>query len=240
MAEFIDRSQTSLQLPGFGKVAGNAEQYAVANAQQLSDSTLAGKRIFFLGSSITYGAGSLGESFVDFLNHEDQLSVIKDTISGTDLAGKQNKFGKSYVTRFTETTPLPVDGIVIQLSTNDGRHGIPLGKISSSTQPVSLNWHTSTGAIEYLLATAHQKWHAPVAFYTCLRNAPDYDLLVTRLKELQTKWHFAILDLRADPHISQISRQDAEMMVDDAHPTRKGYEKLWTPFFRRTLTNWLG
>lgn len=239
MNNFIDRSQNSLQIPHTQELAGNQEEYAVKNAPQNKDSLLSDKRIFFLGSSITYGAGSLGESFVDYLNQEDGLAVIKDTISGTTLAGSKNKYGESYVTRLRQTTPEAVDGIVVQLSTNDGRQGIPLGSISNSSNMDDLDWNTTTGAIEYIAADIKTRWHSKLAFYTCLREANDYDQLVKQLKDLQDKWHFTLFDLRADHGVLSMIHNDPETMVDDAHPTRKGYEKIWTPYFYKSLVNWL-
>ena len=240
MARLINRSIHSLKIPNTQHLAGNSDQYSVANSACNVNLPLKNKTILFLGSSITFGSGSLGESFVDYLNKEDQLNVIKDAITNTDLAGKQNKYGDSYVTRLKRIPITPVDGIIIQLSTNDGRHGIKLGKISNSKNLSELDYQTTLGAIEYICAYVKKYWkNCPLAFYTCLREANDYDILVKKLKELQLKWHFSILDLRSDFNVKNKIKKDPETRVDDAHPTRKGYKLIWTPFFRRELVRWL-
>ena len=46
---------------------GNAAQYSVSQTEALENSPIKGKRILFLGSSVTYGSASKGESFADFL-----------------------------------------------------------------------------------------------------------------------------------------------------------------------------
>ena len=46
---------------------GNREEYSVASTQGIADSPLAGKVIFWLGSSVSEGASSGQESMADFL-----------------------------------------------------------------------------------------------------------------------------------------------------------------------------
>ena len=64
---------------------GNSAEYSLASVQPLPDSTLTGKNIFFLGSSVTYGACSMHESFVDFLAKRDGINALKEAVSGTTL-----------------------------------------------------------------------------------------------------------------------------------------------------------
>ena len=49
------------------KAPGNGPEYNLKNIPTLSDSPLKGKRILFLGSSVTKGAASCNVSFVEYL-----------------------------------------------------------------------------------------------------------------------------------------------------------------------------
>lgn len=117
------------------KLPGNAEQYALKNVALNPDSLLKGKRIYFLGSSITQGAAANDESFVDYLVAEDGIFAQNEALSGTTLANSNQPLlkGNSYLERLAKNPPKqPLDLMVVQLSTNDGRKQIPLGQISST------------------------------------------------------------------------------------------------------------
>lgn len=57
---------------------------------------LSNKNIGFLGSSVTYGAASLGTSFADYIGERNSAVVIKEAVSGTTLVDNGNS---SYVSR---------------------------------------------------------------------------------------------------------------------------------------------
>ena len=48
-------------------------------------STLAGKQILFLGSSVTYGHFSEGVSFVEIIAERTGMLPVKEAVSGTTL-----------------------------------------------------------------------------------------------------------------------------------------------------------
>lgn len=57
----------------------------------------------FLGSSVTFGFGALGESFVDYLWKRDGVVAVKDAENGTTLVDQDTyNPGDSYVARFKE------------------------------------------------------------------------------------------------------------------------------------------
>ena len=220
------------------KLPGNAEQYAVKNVVLNPDSPLKGKRIYFLGSSITLGAAANDESFVDYLVAEDGIIAQKEALSGTTLANSNQPLlkGNSYLERLAKNPPKqPLDLMVVQLSTNDGRKQIPLGQISSTKDMTAFDQQTTLGALEYLCALVTQNWVCPLAFYTCLRKGNDYQILIAKLKVLQDKWGFSMIDLGSDEKIISVTQQHPSYMYDDAHPTRLGYRDLWTPYFRKEL-----
>ncbi|WP_225048289.1 SGNH/GDSL hydrolase family protein [Lacticaseibacillus kribbianus] len=228
---------------------GNADRYAPKTLPPDPASPLFGTTIGFLGSSITIGAASLGDSFVQFLAQKDGVVPVESAISGTTLAGTAPD---TYVSRLaSDFAAVPaLDAFVLQLSTNDSRQNKALGAIApgpataapAGAAKTAYDVETTTGAIEHVLATVAARWGCPVLVYTCLRDPSDrdYAALVARLYALQAKWHFAILDLYADAALHAATAALPEAMADDAHPTRLGYRALWLPRFEAALAPLIG
>lgn len=218
-------------------IAGNLPSYAPSHQTLNPKSPLMGRRIAFLGSSITAGAGALEDSFVDYLVATDGVIAIKEAVSGTTLAGNAPD---SYVQRLYHRIPVtqPLDAFVCQLSTNDGRHDKAMGQVTGAQQRHGFDETTTLGAIETIVAYVQQHWAVPIVFFTCVRkHDANYGKLVQQLKVLQKKWHFTIIDLWQDPVVKAENRAQPLAMVDDAHPTRLGYRNIWTPIFRQQLTD---
>ena len=222
---------------------GNADKYTVAQTEALDDSPLEGQTIIFLGSSVTYGYASNGESFVDFLEKRDGITAVKEAVSGTTLVDEESDGKASYVSRMkTIDTDIEADAFVCQLSTNDASQGKELGGISDSYDPEDFDVLTITGAIEYIIAYARQTWDCEVIFYTCPQFASDdYQAMVDRLFELQEKWDFDIIDLWNDEEFNDVSALEHRFyMVDSYHPTAAGYREWWLPEFEEGLALYLG
>lgn len=212
---------------------GNSKKYAL-NQVETIPGPLLGKKILFLGSSVTFGFGALGESFVDFLWKKDGVEAIKDAENGTTLVDQDVSYpGDSYVARFNEE--LKEDApqmLVLQLSTNDTKRGSKkLGEISQNSD---FDTQTITGALEYIISTAQKEWHCPILLYTNPYFANNlYEQMVRRSHELVQKYNIEILDLYNDP---EFKNQDSLYMADEIHPTRAGYEIKWLPKFEEKLT----
>ena len=69
-----------------GKHPGNAPEYSMDRVEALPGSPLAGKRVLFLGSSVTYGAASLQEGIPEYFAARLSCDVTKEAVSGTTLA----------------------------------------------------------------------------------------------------------------------------------------------------------
>ena len=82
-------------------------------------------KIFYLGSSVTYGHFSNGISFVELLDYE----YIKEAVSGTTLVDEKDN---SYISRMKKVKVQPFDLFICQLSTNDATKKKELGTISTS------------------------------------------------------------------------------------------------------------
>jgi lysophospholipase L1-like esterase len=216
-------------------LAGNNEKYAVENVEEQTNSLLAGKRICFLGSSVTYGAASMGESFVDFLRKRDGIVATKDAVSGTTLVDQGTD---SYIERLKKLDKnMELDLFVCQLSTNDATQNKFLGNISDSKDLNAFDKSTITGAIEYIIAYSQETWDCPVVFYTNPQyDNENYQKMVERLLQLQQKWDIGVINMWDNPEFNQISEKERTLYMADAiHPTKAGYLLWWTPYMEKYL-----
>lgn len=217
------------------KDPGNAAEYHLENVTPLENSPLAGKKLLFLGSSVTYGSASLGVSMADYIAVLDSCDVVKEAVSGTTLA----KMGAStYVSRLLNVdTSQKFDAVICQLSTNDATQKIALGEISTSTELEDFDRNTVIGAMEYIIAYAKQTWDCPVIFYTGTKyDSEPYAAMVDALLRLQDKWDIGVIDLWNDPDMNAVSADDYDFYMNDSiHPTQAGYLKWWTPKFEAYL-----
>lgn len=209
---------------------GNAAKYGVVQTDTYI-SPLLNKKILFLGSSVTLGYGALAESFVDYLWKRDGALVIKDAENGTTLTDDDEY---SYVKRFQENLkndPEGPDVFVLQLSTNDATQSKPLGKIANDGK---YDLQTITGALEYIVSAAKEKWNCPILIFTNPDfNNPLYEQMVDRAQEVAEKYGAEMLDFFHDPNFKNL---DSLYMADPIHPTRAGYKELWLPKFDAKLS----
>lgn len=221
---------------------GNREEYSVASTQEIADSPLEGKVIFWLGSSVTEGASSGQESMADFLAKKHGAQCIKEAVSGTTLANRANS---SYVSRLDQYLASDeraghMDAFICQLSTNDKGFPDGFGAVTPADVRDAAAFDTATtfGAMEYIIATAKGTWDCPVYFYT---NPPmgdeNYETMVQSLEEIAEKWGVTIIDLYRDQAFNDISEEERALyMADSIHPTKAGYREWWLPKFEEALS----
>ncbi len=213
---------------------GNYGEYSVKNTVAV-DSPIKGKTVIFLGSSVTKGYGSLGDSFVDFLEKADGIKAVKEAVSGTTLVDVKSN---SYVSRLkTIDKTLKADAFVCQLSTNDATKEMPLGEMSNSFDIRDFDTKTVAGAIEYVIAYAKETWNCPVVFYTQSKYDSDhYGEMVDLLFKIQEKWDITVIDFWNDMEINNITEMERKLyLVDNIHPTKAGYKIWWLPKFQEAL-----
>lgn len=218
---------------------GNKSQYSVKNTESLTDSPLAGKKIIFLGSSVTFGSASLGESFVEFMEKRDGILPVKEAVIGTTLVD-DNK--QSYISRMKNLdADMNADAFVCQLSTNDASNGKEMGSIADGTSLDSFDTHTVAGAIEYIICYVKQTWNCPLIFYTGTQyDSEQYGEMVELLLQIQEKWDIGVIDLWNDAEMNAVSADDYQLyMFNGIHPTRAGYRDWWTPKFEAYLIEYL-
>ena len=215
------------------KLPGNAEEYDVSGIVPDQQSLLKDKTIIWLGSSVTYGAASFGQSFVEFIDACKGTKSVKETVSGTTLTADEEN---NYIERMVKLpADIKADAFVCQLSTNDATKNKPLGSIAGDCQCYDIT--TITGAIEYIIQYARDTWHCPVYFYTGTKyDSPLYEQMVNRLHEIAGQKEIGIIDLWNDPEMNAVTKEDyALYMADPIHPTKAGYRNWWTPAFIRFL-----
>lgn len=213
---------------------GNYGEYNISNIDA-KDSPIKGKTVIFLGSSVTFGYGSLGVSFVEYLEKIDGIIPVKEAVSGTTLADIKDN---SYVSRLkTIDTTIKADAFVCQLSTNDATKNIPLGEISDSKDINSFDTNTVAGAIEYIISYVNDTFGCPVIFYTQAKyDSENYSRMVDLLFEIQSKWDIAVIDLWNNEVINNITDEQKKLyLVDSIHPTKAGYKEWWLPEFQQAL-----
>lgn len=214
---------------------GNGKEYGISNTDVAADSPLSGKTGIFLGSSVTYGYGSKGVSFVDYLEKADGINAVKEAVSGTTLADIKSN---SYVSRMkTIDKNIKADFFMCQLSTNDATKNLPLGQISDSFSIDDFDTQTVTGATEYIIAYAKETWNCPVIFYTQAKyDSQPYSQMVDMILELQQKWDITVIDFWNNEEINNITDEEKSLyLVDHIHPTKAGYKLWWLPEIQKTL-----
>ncbi len=214
---------------------GNYGEYSLKDTAAVSDSPINGKTVIFLGSSVTFGYGSLGVSFADFLEKTDGITAVKEAVSGTTLVDVKSN---SYVSRMKKIDRnIKADAFVCQLSTNDATKEMPLGEISDNFDVDGFDTQTVAGAIEYIIAYAKETWNCPVVFYTQAKyDSEHYAKIVDILLEIQKKWNITVIDLWNNDEINSITDEERKIyLVDHIHPTKAGYKEWWLPEFQKCL-----
>lgn len=214
---------------------GNAEKFHPENIMPLETSPLRGKRLLFLGSSVTWGAAAAGVSMADYIRVLDGCEVVKEAVSGTTLADRGED---SYLSRLRRMdTAQSFDAVICQLSTNDATRGIPLGCISGSREPDTFDTATAAGALEAIIAYAQKTWNCPFVLYTGTKyESAEYRSMVDILPTLREKWGIHVLDLWNDEEMNAVPQEDYALYMSDAiHPSQAGYLLWWTPKFQAFL-----
>lgn len=224
---------TALYDKNLARLPGNDTQYALDNTEPVREDYLHGKKIIFLGSSVTYGAASLGVSFADYIGKRNDCTIIKEAVSGTTLVEQ----GNSYIKRLRTIEEAEADLFICQLSTNDATLKKPLGKIASGYDLEEFDTGTVAGAIEYIIAYAREQWGCPVVFYTnCYYDSETYGKMVALLQFIKEKWDITVIDMYSDEDFNDITDEERALyMKDKIHPTQAGYREWWTPYMESRL-----
>ncbi len=192
--------------------------------------SLSGKKICFLGSSVTYGFAANGISFADIIAEKYGSKSFKFAVNGTTLV---DNGADSYVSRMKKIDKAQrFDLFVCQLSTNDASRNMPTGTVSDHTPD------TICGAINFIAAYVKDTFGCPLVFYTNPYYENErYKAMTKLLSDMAEANKFTVIDLYNDKSFNNITPEERrEFMADDIHPTLKGYERWWTPIFAKRLS----
>lgn len=204
---------------------------------------LKGKKIFFLGDSITYGLGtsSYDKSFVPMFAELSGAEVKNYSVCGTRIAKQRVKFGceqwnRDFLERADEMEP-NADIIVVFGGTNDFGHGdAKIGDFSSRSE------YTFCGAMHCLCQKLLNSYsNAEIIFITPLHrcgedtpvkenglpNEVPLSGYVSVIKEVAGYYGLPVLDLfnisGIQPNVEIIKK---EYMPDGLHPSDKGVRRI--------------
>ena len=216
------------------ELPGNAEMYHLDHVSELEKVKLKGKRILWLGSSVTWGHWSLQVSMADYIAKRQGCVCVKEAVSGTTL---MNKDDESYVARLYKIdSGQKFDAAVVQLSTNDARQKIPLGRLPEEGV-TEYDEKTVFGAMETIFDYIRKTWNCPTFIYTGTRFVDEeYQQMVDALPVFAKKWGIHVIDLWNNEEMNKVSKEDFNLyMHDPVHPTQAGYLVWWTPFIEKKL-----
>ena len=234
---------------GMFLLEGNKDAFSSKHLETFPGHKLAGKKVLFLGSSVTYGYASMQDGLPEYFHERFGCTSVKEAISGTTLVDREEI---SYVNRLKKyDVSEKFDLMICQLSTNDANLRLSLGDLTDRVAAEcdgAAGWDaldleaydtmTITGAMEYIIAYAKKNWNCPVYFYTNARyDNAHYETMVDRLFQIQKKWGIGVFDLWTSDSFNAISEADRNLYMADAiHPTKAGYMKWWGPEIERQLT----
>lgn len=226
-------------------------------------SSLKGKTIGYLGSSITVGFRSENVAFPDYIGKITGSTTVKQAITGGPLAKKDGVRDEvSYITQLENNLSKNenLDALVVQLSTNDTTLGIEMGEVSSSQNKEDYDYSTVIGAMEYIIAYAKEKWDCPVIFYINpylsdeviekfakennanveeIKDAYQntYEKMIDALYKVQNKWNIGVIDMWNNDAFKNIDidLRSNYYMADIIHPTKAGYLFWYTPYIQSQL-----
>lgn len=215
---------------------------------------LKGKKILFLGDSITegWGASSIEKTYWSLLSSVDGAAVRAYGIGGTRIARQivpscEPKYDRNFVSRVGEMEN-GADCVVVFGGTNDYGHGdAPLGSFDDRTDS------TFYGALHSLFLALLQKYpEARIVVMTplhrerenCLvneagvRNVGTLSDYVRIIKEVARHYALPVLDLYSlsgiQPDVPFLRERYAP---DGLHPNDSGHERIYALLreFLRTL-----
>ena len=192
----------------------NDNRFNPSTVEEDEESILNGKTIYWLGSSVTYGSASDGNSMANYVAAMTGAKSVKEAVSGTTIyndGASADTGAKSYTNRLKTSTAFDVnakvDAFVCQISTNDCLTS-RLNKRGRITDDDVLDIDafdikTTLGGVEFIIAYVIETWNCPVYFYSGAYfsdgtnkaqrqnsnpSGTEYGKLVAQVKQIAEKW----------------------------------------------------
>lgn len=212
-----------------------------------------GKKILFLGDSITEGVGTTKPEnrYFEIIANNTGAICKGFGISGTRIAKQLNPSDESTFDKWfnsrVEKLDSDADIVVVFGGTNDYGHGdAPLGNIDDMVEDTfygALNvLYTNLlnkypfGRIIVITPTHRLDEHRLINEYG-IRNAGDLPKYVSIIKEVAQKYSIPIIDFYSELGISpEIESQRKAYMPDGLHPSDEGNKKM-AEFFISKIKN---
>lgn len=227
-------------------------------------SPLAGKTIYWLGSSVTLGHAAGLNGVADYLSALTGSINVKEAVNRTTLLTPEGNIN-SYVMRMLNgsnfNTEQKIDAFICQISTNDATQSnrASWGTLTGAdvTELSEFDLTTSVGGVEYIINYVEQTWDCPVYFYSGswfgddgVRSNRDpsgtnYAMLIELVWQAVQKYsaiegyEVGVIDLFNDADFNAAVSDEyySWCMQDAVHPKRAGYLHWWTPYFEAYLLN---
>ncbi len=248
-----------------GAFQASDARFKLSRIEQQPDSPLAGKVIYWLGSSVTDGQNADHVAVAEYLAARTGAVCKKDAVSGTTLLDDGSNEHNSYTARLMSSTTLDpsekIDAFICQISTNDCK-SVNVGQWGEMTAPEvtdrnAFDLSTSIGGVEFIIAYVTETWHCPVYFYSgayfgdegVRSNADpsgtDYGRFIEEIRKVAAKWNtidgycVEIIDLYNDASFNaRVSDAYYKWATADAiHPKLAGFLQWWEPYFEAFLSD---
>lgn len=215
---------------------------------------LYGKKIYFLGSSWTYGMGCEGnDNFAMRIAEKNRMSYINESVSTTTFIPREGR-NDSYLERadlFPEEKP---DYLLIQMSSNDPRHtNAEIGHVTDFYEEnvqngQIFNTKTVAGAMEAIISKLMKRYPGTkFAWYTgfCgpIKDSEEaqqrcneaYEMLI---HELAPKWGTPVCDLTRHLGLNTYVEENRQLLTigDAQHCISQGYA-VWETAIEAFLKN---
>ena len=199
------------------------------------------KKIYFLGSSWTYGLGCNGrDNFAMRIAERNHMTYVNESASYTTYVPREGRTD-SYYERADLLPDEKPDYVLLQMSSNDPRHtDCPVGHVTEfyyedPEQGQLFDLQTISGAMEATISKLMRRWPgAKFAWLTGFKGpAPNektrvrgeemYRMLID---ELAPKWGTPVCDLTRRLGLNTFIPENRELLTigDGQHCVSAGYE----------------
>jgi lysophospholipase L1-like esterase len=210
----------------------------VDKAVPIEENKLTGLNIAYLGSSVMEGTENDGVSFVEFIAKRNNGTYVKETKADSTMADTGED---SYVQRIQKMDKnTKIDIFMCEIPFADVEQNVTRGEIDETKGPDNresledFDTTTTAGAMEYIANYVRQTWDCPVIFFTNIKNGnKDYQELVQLGWRMLVKWQTGMVD--AWFQLNTDVDEFGDYMVDETHPSGKGYLEWIAPFIESKL-----
>lgn len=198
------------------------------------DSVLRGKRILFIGDSITGGSydvmhPSTGKAYAGRIAVSTGAEVVNCSVGGATITPQTDK---SWLhDQLTSQKGEDFDVIVIHAGGNDAKRGVGIGT-PLSTPSDRIN--TFAAHFQYLIATAKEQHPNAKLFYIAAFQRPSYKFDISEYyamaKQICEQYDVHYIDLYNHEELNAKLMADKTFYFPDlVHPTTQGYDII-TPY----------